>query len=796
MEPETIEPTNQIASEQDAGSPVDTTETCTTAEPQVPAGERRNGSIRRRLAYLVIACVLPVWIAAGFLLGRDYLSRRALTEQRMLETARSLTIVVDRELGAMQASLRALSNANSLQRGDLAAFDARARMVMEANPGADIILSNADGQQLVNTFRPFGTPLPKRNVADAVRQIYSTEMPVITNVYKGALTGRFVISVDVPVFRDGRVVYDLAMSVPADRFAAVLLQQQLPSGWIGRIYGSNQMMVARFPSAEKFTGRRANTVLGQRMREKAEGMVETINSDGIPMFNSFDRSVASGWTVAIGVPKAIMMAEIWRWLRWALAGTVLLSLSGIALALPLGRSIEQIERAQRLLAAIVESSDDAIYSKNLDGIITTWNKGAERLYGYTAAEAVGRSVSLIVPPEHLEELHDVLQDVRCGEPVERHETVRMHKDGRRVHVTVALAPVKDKRGEVTGSSVVAHDITRRKHAEKRIAHLASFPELNPAPVFESDLDGNVTYANLAAVRIFPDLIQSGLTHALLRKWSSVVELFKTGNERQIVREIEADGSQFLQTIHYTPDLGVIRAYLLDISERQLAEKALTESEERLRTIVELAPEGIFVIGEQGRILQVNQATCDQLGRTRSQLLHLALSDIVAPRFAHRIATLLRGEVPPGPYESAHIRADGSEVPVELSVTKITFREQPAILGIARDISDRRRTEEERAELEQQLRQAQKMEAVGKLAGGVAHDFNNILMVIQSYTEMLQDCLPPHDALRRNTQQVLKASERAASLTRQMLAFSRKQILSPVVLDLNAVIEETAIGVSP
>jgi PAS domain S-box-containing protein len=226
-------------------------------------------------------------------------------------------------------------------------------------------------------------------------------------------------------------------------------------------------------------------------------------------------------------------------------------------------------------------------------------------------------------------------------------------------------------------------------------------------------------------------------------------------------------------------------------EHQRAEKALTESEERLRTIVELAPEGIFVISEQGQFLQVNQAACDQLGYTREQLFQLKLSDIVALRFAQRFANRLRGEAPSGSYESAHIRADGIEVPVELSVAKIMFRGQPAFLGIARDISNRKRYEEERTALEQQLRQAQKMEAVGKLAGGIAHDFNNILMVIQSYTEMLQDQIPAHDALRRNTQQIMKASARAASLTRQMLAFSRKQILSPVVLGLNAAIDDTA-----
>jgi two-component system, cell cycle sensor histidine kinase and response regulator CckA len=119
------------------------------------------------------------------------------------------------------------------------------------------------------------------------------------------------------------------------------------------------------------------------------------------------------------------------------------------------------------------------------------------------------------------------------------------------------------------------------------------------------------------------------------------------------------------------------------------------------------------------------------------------------------------------------------------------REPVRAAGTCRDITERRQEESQRRALEQQLRHAQKMEAVGALAGGIAHDFNNILMVIRSYTEMLQDSLPVHDRLRRNTEQVMKAADRGASLTRQMLAFSRKQILAPVVLDLNVVIDETA-----
>jgi PAS domain S-box-containing protein len=112
-------------------------------------------------------------------------------------------------------------------------------------------------------------------------------------------------------------------------------------------------------------------------------------------------------------------------------------------------------------------------------------------------------------------------------------------------------------------------------------------------------------------------------------------------------------------------------------------------------------------------------------------------------------------------------------------------------GVVMDITEQKRAEQDVQALEQQLRQAQKIEAVGRLAGGIAHDFNNLLMVIQSYTEMLQDSLPENDSLRNNTEQVLKAADRGASLTKQLLAFSRKQVLSPAVLDLNAVVGEGA-----
>ena len=159
MRPEPIEPSNQIASEPDTGLPLNDSGTCTTVAGRVPDEKRRRGSIRLWLASLVVACVLPVWIAAGFLVYYDYQNRRALTEQRMLETARALTMVVDRELSNMQGSVSALATSPSLASGDLRAFYRQARIATESHPGDDIILSDETGQELLHTFLQFGVPL-------------------------------------------------------------------------------------------------------------------------------------------------------------------------------------------------------------------------------------------------------------------------------------------------------------------------------------------------------------------------------------------------------------------------------------------------------------------------------------------------------------------------------------------------------------------------------------------------------------------------------------------------------------
>lgn len=132
------------------------------------------------------------------------------------------------------------------------------------------------------------------------------------------------------------------------------------------------------------------------------------------------------------------------------------------------RAAEQAAEASARLAAIVESSDDAIIDKTLDGIVVSWNKGAERIFGYTAEEMIGKPVTVLIPPGRADEEPEIIERLKRGERVEHYETVRRRKDGREIHVSLTVSPIKDARGKIIGASRIARDITERKRAEEEV----------------------------------------------------------------------------------------------------------------------------------------------------------------------------------------------------------------------------------------------------------------------------------------------------------------------------------------
>ena len=224
-------------------------------------------------------------------------------------------------------------------------------------------------------------------------------------------------------------------------------------------------------------------------------------------------------------------------------------------------------------------------------------------------------------------------------------------------------------------------------------------------------------------------------------------------------------------------------------ERKESEKALRASEAAFRGLFESAPDAIVLVNEDGRITLVNAHAESIFGYARKELIGKPVEMLLPERFrerhiGHRTAfqanpTIRRMGVG---IELFALRKDGVEIPVEVTLSPLRTNEHTEILSIIRDVSERK-------QLELQLSQSQKMEAIGRLAGGVAHDFNNHLGVIIGYSELLLDRLPPGDPLRKSATMIREAGQRSASLTRQLLAFSRRQIFEPKVLDLNTVVSD-------
>lgn len=154
------------------------------------------------------------------------------------------------------------------------------------------------------------------------------------------------------------------------------------------------------------------------------------------------------------------------------------------------------------LAAIVESSDDAIISKDLNGIVTSWNRGAERIFGYTAAEMTGQPITTIIPPELQGDEQLILAKIRAGERIDHFQTVRLHKNGSRFQISLTVSPIKDLRGKIIGAAKIARNITPQKEAEQLVRRLAAIVESSEDAIYSTNLDGNITSWNQGAERIF------------------------------------------------------------------------------------------------------------------------------------------------------------------------------------------------------------------------------------------------------------------------------------------------------
>ena len=465
---------------------------------------------------------------------------------------------------------------------------------------------------------------------------------------------------------------------------------------------------------------------------------------------------------------------------------------------------KRTEMASIRLAAIVESSVDAIIGKDLNSIITSWNNGAEKIFGFTASAMIGTSIIRLIPADrHDEEIH-VLEKISSGESVEHFETLRQTKSGRLIDVAVTVSPIKDATGKVIGASKVARDITERKRTEEAVRR----SEILYRTLFDTLIEGFCTIemvfdddgkaVDYRFLEINPAFEkQTGLRNAqgkLMRDiapdheahWFEIYgKIALTGEPAQFESEAKALGRHYDVCAYRVggPESRKVAILFNDITERTRAEIVIAEKELRYRRLFEAAKDGILILAAgTGKITDCNPYLLSLLGYSLDEMLGKELweiglfKNIVASKVAFaelQAKDYIRFENMP--LETK----DGRRIDVEFVSNSYRVSDKRVMQCTIRDISERRK-------LEAQLRQAQKMEGIGQLAGGVAHDFNNLLTVINGRSQLSMNRFKVGDKTRNDLELIYKTGERAAALTRQLLAFSRQQVLEPIVLDLNAV----------
>ncbi|MDR3439699.1 diguanylate cyclase [Telmatospirillum sp.] len=319
----------------------------------------RSFSVRQWLTLLLATCIIPVWIGAVWTLDRATNAKRDLIEAELLHSARILSLVLEGKIASVRSTLQSLASSPSLDNGDFAAFHRQTRLLAADIPEADIILTAPDTQQLTNSFLPFGTPLPRRSRPDMVAKTFETGRPLLRSHFKGALTGRPLIGIDVPVIRNGKVLYDLGITLPCQVFSTVLEQTGLPASWVAGFIDDTGVIVGRNVDADRFVGQK--TVVRVTPGER---IFESPTIDGIATLVAVVGSPDTGWGVVVGVPKAVIDSDVRWWRGWMLAGIAGLTLLGTAVALVIGYRIASAIEALVAPAIHIGHGDEVVLPRS------------------------------------------------------------------------------------------------------------------------------------------------------------------------------------------------------------------------------------------------------------------------------------------------------------------------------------------------------------------------------------------------------------------------------------------------
>ena len=481
---------------------------------------------------------------------------------------------------------------------------------------------------------------------------------------------------------------------------------------------------------------------------------------------------------------------------------------------PLKDAAAKLERERGVLSAIFQTAPDMIWMKDAESRYVTCNSATERFFVLPASAIIGKMDNEIFP----EGIADVIRAedraaVAAGGPRIDHAWVTIRGESRQVLLETTKTPMLDGEGRLAGILCIARDITAAHLAQEALRERVALQEqlekiaaAVPGALFSALRRPDGTLCLRYASPAFEDIHgvpPENYTKDAASFWSELVHPADSDRVRQAFSEAERTSTQVHQEYRVRnprkgetwvesravpvaqPDGGTLwHGFVMDISERKLAEAALAEEVARRRILFERANDGIAVLDLDGKLQEFNPAFAHMLGYTQEEMSQLHVWDWDAQYTRQELLSRLRGHFSaPATFETQHRRKDGSLYEVEVSAGGAELGGRKYLYCVLRDTTVRKAAEAA-------LRESRRLEGIGILAGGMAHEFNNLLTVINGYSAILANSFDIHDPMREQVEAIRGAGERAAGLTRQLLTYGRKQIIRRRVLDLNLVVERT------
>ncbi|MEO5932517.1 MAG: PAS domain S-box protein [Duganella sp.] len=643
-----------------------------------PQYSHHSLNFRQWSALLISACVLPATIAATVLILSLYYQGRESIEAATLHAARALMLAIDNELSRVEGVAFALATSPSLASGDLTSFAKQASSLPRYGPGTNLVLWDKNGHQLLNTVAHDATAARAFQLPDAVRQVFETGRPTISDLYTGPVTGRRLISVDVPVSPDGQVKYVLSSQIFGEQLQEILARQNIPQTWVVGVLDSRGIVVARTRDPRRFVGTPGTTRIRARIAQTNEGIIPDRTLEGIPAVAIFSTSPTSHWTVVIGVHRSALDASLWRAIAWLAFGVLLLFASGLGMAKLIGTRI------------------------------------AASVHGLVApAIALGEGRPVTLPTFRLREADEVGQAMLIASELLLRRTMERDAAAR------AEYELREAKQEV----------------ERSEAFLRGVFEESPDAVLLVATDGAVVRANSEAEHVFGHLHGplTGLTIDNVLQPLSVHERSareilaeevagRQRRERFTLLGRRADGKTFPADMMVSALSGkghrLTIVTVRDVSDRERKEAALKESEHRFRSTFEHAPIGIATVSLEGKFIDCNRAVNEILGYDQDTLRGLDATELIHAEDLTLERTqcvrLLRDDDRVNQTALRFRHSDGHAVPVLMTRALLRDDQGQASHFIVQlqDISERKRTEQELVTLNERLELATR-------AGGIA-----------------------------------------------------------------------------